>query len=131
MTFATATFGLVLILLYVSLSVRHAFQGSFISIGNFTTQPEHWAHSAAWLALGVALLLYGLWRGAIEARIASALLVALAAVKIAVFDLADVGGIWRALSFLCLGAVLIGIGILYQRLIFRVEPRDDSTTSPP
>lgn len=122
MTIATATLGLVLILLYVSLSVRHAFQGAGISIWNHTTQPEHWAHSAAWLALGVALLLYGLWRGAIEARIASALLVALAAVKIAVFDLADVGGIWRALSFLCLGAVLIGIGILYQRLIFRPAP---------
>ncbi len=122
MTIATATLGLVLILLYVSLSVRHAFQGAGISIWNPTTQPEHWAHSAAWLALGVALLLYGLWRGAIEARIASALLVALAAVKIAVFDLADVGGIWRALSFLCLGAVLIGIGILYQRLIFRPAP---------
>lgn len=131
MTIAVATLGLVLIVLYVSLSVRHAFQGPVISIWNLTTQPEHWAHSAAWLALGVALLLYGLWRGAIEARIASALLVALAAVKIAVFDLADVGGIWRALSFLCLGAVLIGIGILYQRLIFGVEPRDQGAVSPP
>ncbi|MFO1172696.1 MAG: DUF2339 domain-containing protein [Hyphomicrobiaceae bacterium] len=113
-----ASAGLVLILLYVSLTVRQAFQGPDISIWNPTSQAEHWAHSVAWLALGVVILLYGLWRGAIEARIASGLLVALAAIKIAVFDLADVEGLWRALSFLCLGAVLIGIGMLYQRLIF-------------
>ena len=118
MTIAVATVGLVLIVLYVSLSVRQAFQGAGIAIWNPTSQAEHWAHSAAWLALGVALLLYGLWRGAIEARLASGLLVALAAVKITFFDLAGISGIWRALSFLCLGAVLIGIGMLYQRLVF-------------
>lgn len=131
MTIAVAVLGLLLILLYVSLSVRHAFQGPYISVWNLTTQPEHWAHSAAWLALGVALLLYGLWRGAIEARVASALLVALAALKIVFFDLSDVTGIWQALSYICLGAVLIGIGVLYQRLIFRVEPRDEGAASPP
>lgn len=117
-TLAIAIAGLLLILTYVSLSVRHAFQDSDISIWNATSQAEHWAHSAAWLALGVAVLLYGLWRENIEARVASGLLVALAAAKIALFDLADVQGLWRALSFLCLGAVLIGIGMLYQRLIF-------------
>jgi uncharacterized membrane protein len=26
--------------------------------------------------------------------------------------------LWRALSFLCLGAVLIGIGLVYQKLVF-------------
>jgi uncharacterized membrane protein len=117
-TMALAVTGLLLIVAYVTLSVRHAFQGSGIAIWTPTSQAEHWAHSAAWLALGVAVLLYGLRRKTIEARIASGLLVGLAATKIAIFDLADVEGLWRALSFLCLGAVLIGIGILYQRLIF-------------
>ena len=115
----TATvLGLVLIVFYTTLSVRQAFQGPDISIWQSTSQPEHWAHSVAWLVLGVAMLGYGLWRGAIEARLASGLLVALAAIKVAVFDLSDVGGLWRALSFLCLGAVLIGIGVVYQKLIF-------------
>jgi uncharacterized membrane protein len=130
MTIVVATFGLVLVTLYVSLSVRHAFQGPDISVWNATSQAEHWAHSAAWLGLGVLLLLYGLLRGAIEARVASALLVALAAVKIAVFDLSDVSGIWRALSFLCLGVVLIGIGVLYQRLIFGPRQRPVLPASP-
>ncbi|MEZ5924328.1 MAG: DUF2339 domain-containing protein [Hyphomicrobiaceae bacterium] len=117
-TVVVTSLGLVLILGYVTLSVRHAFQGDTISIWLETSDAEHWAHSVAWLALGVVLLLYGLWRGAIEARLASGLLVTLAAVKIAVFDLSGLTGLWQALSFLCLGAVLIGIGVLYQRLIF-------------
>ena len=33
-----------------------------------------------------------------------------------------VAGLWRALSFICLGLVLIGIGLAYQRLLFS-KPR--------
>jgi len=39
-------------------------------------------------------------------------------VKVFLHDLAGVQGIWRALSFIGLGLVLIGIGWLYQRLLF-------------
>ena len=88
-----------------------------------TSAPEHWAHSFAWLLLGIAFLGYGLLRHSLEARIASAALIVLAALKITLFDLAGIGGIWRALSFICLGAVLIGIGLVYQRLVFAAPQR--------
>ena len=45
------------------------------------------------------------------------LLIAVVLVKVVLIDLAGVSGIWRALSFLCVGAVLVGIGRVYQRLI--------------
>jgi uncharacterized membrane protein len=32
--------------------------------------------------------------------------------------MADLAGIWRALSFIGLGLVLVGIGYLYQRVLF-------------
>jgi len=32
-------------------------------------------------------------------------------------------GVWRALSFIGLGLVLVGIGYLYQRLLFRKPPQ--------
>ena len=32
--------------------------------------------------------------------------------------MSDLEGAWRALSFIGLGAVLIGIGLVYQRLLF-------------
>ena len=107
-----------LITLFVTLEVRHAYQGPEISIDLPTTDSEQWAHSFAWLVLGVAYLSYGLLRGSLEARIASAVLIILAALKITLFDLAGIGGLWRALSFLCLGAVLIGIGLVYQKIVF-------------
>jgi uncharacterized membrane protein len=34
------------------------------------------------------------------------------------FDLSGLEGLWRALSFISLGLVLIGIGLVYQRLLF-------------
>ncbi|MBN8921145.1 MAG: DUF2339 domain-containing protein, partial [Rhizobiales bacterium] len=36
--------------------------------------------------------------------------------------LAGVGGVWRSLSFIGLGLVLVGIGWLYQRLLFPPRP---------
>ena len=38
--------------------------------------------------------------------------------KVFFIDLRDVQGLYRALSIICLGLVLIGIGWLYQRLLF-------------
>jgi uncharacterized membrane protein len=36
--------------------------------------------------------------------------------------MAGLAGIWRALSFIGLGLVLVGIGYLYQRLLFPPRP---------
>jgi len=43
-------------------------------------------------------------------------------------DLAGLTGIFRALSFIGLGIVLVGIGWLYQRLLF--PPRGGAITEP-
>ena len=115
---AAGVLAIVLIISYVTLEVRHAFQGANIDLALPTSDAELWAYSAAWLVLGIAFLAYGIWRGSREARYASAALVTLATLKVFTYDLADVEGIWRALSFICLGAVLIGIGFVYQRIIF-------------
>ena len=38
-------------------------------------------------------------------------------------------GVWRALSFIGLGLVLVGIGYLYQRLLFRKPPQAEAAAS--
>jgi uncharacterized membrane protein len=103
---------------YVTLEVRHAFQGERLLIWQSTGAPEVWSYSVAWLALGLAFLFYGLWRGSTEARLASAALVVLSVLKVFLYDLTGIGGFWRAFSVICLGAVLIGIGLVYQKLVF-------------
>ena len=102
--------------------MRHAFQGERLSIWQSTSAPEVWSYSVAWLALGLAFLFYGLWRGSTEARLASAALVMLSGLKVLVYDLTGIGGFWRAFSVICLGAVLISVGLIYQKLVF-ARPR--------
>ena len=91
--------------------------------GKAQAPPEVWAYSAAWLALGLVFLGYGIVRGSREARLASAALVVLSVIKVFLYDLTGITGLWRALSVICLGAVLIGIGLVYQKLIFARPPR--------
>jgi uncharacterized membrane protein len=118
-----AALALVLLFGYVTLEVRHAFQGEHLLIGRNTGAPEVWAYSVAWLALGLAFLGYGLVRGSTEARLASGALVVLSVLKVFLYDLTGIGGFWRAFSVICLGAVLIGIGLVYQKLVFaRPQP---------
>jgi uncharacterized membrane protein len=113
-----AALALLLLFGYLTLEVRHAFQGERLSTWLGASAPEVWSYSVAWLALGLAFLLYGLWRGSIEARLASAALVVLSVLKVFLYDLTGIGGFWRAFSVICLGAALIGIGLVYQKLVF-------------
>jgi len=126
-----AVLALLLVFGYVTLEVRHIFQGARIDIVRRTLQPEQWAYSVAWLVLGVLFLAYGIVRGSLEARIASAALVMLSVLKVFVVDLAGLTGLWRALSLIVLGLVLIGIGLVYQKLVFaRPRPAAAGPTPP-
>lgn len=116
-TGATILAGL-LLFAYVTLEVRHAFQGDGIGFMRSTSSAEVWTYSAAWLVLGLVFLAYGIWRGSREARMASAALVLLSVAKVFLLDLSGLTGLWRALSFISLGVVLIGIGLAYQKLVF-------------
>jgi uncharacterized membrane protein len=117
-----AVLAMLLVFAYVTLEVRHAFQGPIITLLAPASPAEVWSYSAAWLALGLTFLAYGVWRGSREARLASAALVVITVIKVAFYDLTGITGLWRALSVIVLGAVLIGIGLAYQRLIF-AKPR--------
>jgi len=119
---AAAVLAMGLLFGYVTLAVRHLFQGEVIAIWKPASAAEVWSYSVAWLALGLAFLAYGIWRGSREARLASAALVVLSVVKVFLYDLTGITGLWRALSVICLGVVLIGIGLVYQKLIF-AKPR--------
>ncbi len=98
--------------------MRHGFQGERIGLDRGTSQAEWYAYSAAGLTLGLLALAVGIRRRSTLARLASAVLIGLTTLKVFLFDLAGLEGLLRALSFLGLGACLIGIGLVYQRLVF-------------
>jgi uncharacterized membrane protein len=104
---------------YATLSVRRLFKGEFIGLWSGLGQLETYTYSALWLVIGVALLAAGVWLKSQVLRIASAALISVAVLKVFVFDMSELEGVLRALSFIGLGAVLIGIGLFYQRLLTR------------
>ena len=114
---AAAVLAVGLALIYLTLEVTRIYHGPLLTVGR-TTNAEQYTYSAVWLMFGVVLLLVGIWLRSQPARLASAAVVIITVLKVFVVDLANLGGIYRGLSFVGLGAVLVGIGLLYQRLLF-------------
>jgi uncharacterized membrane protein len=110
--------------LYISLEVRHLFHGSRID-GGGATDGEWYAYSVAWLAYGAVLLALGIMRHEARLRAAGLAIGALVAVKAFGFDMAALTGLYRATSFLGLGASLIAIAWLYQRMGGRADAPSD------
>jgi uncharacterized membrane protein len=102
---------------WVTLSVRRFWQGEFIASWKGFLQAETYSYSVAWLLIGVGLLALGSKLDARSLRIASAVLVMLSVGKAFLIDMSNLEGVLRALSFIGLGAVLIGIGLFYQRIL--------------
>ncbi len=113
-----AVTSVVLALTFLSLEVTRAFHGPVLTAG-LTTDAEQYTYSAVWLGFGVVLLLLGIAIASKPARLASAAVVLLTVAKVFLVDMGGLTGVWRALSFIGLGLVLVGIGYLYQRLLFR------------
>ena len=111
---------LVLALVYVTLEVRRIYHGPILSTGP-TTAAEQYTYSIAWLAFGVILLGAGILLNSQRARLASAAVIALTIGKAFLVDMSTLTGVYRALSFMGLGVVLVAIGWLYQRILFRKQ----------
>jgi uncharacterized membrane protein len=115
-------------LLYLLLETARLFRGPVLALGPVSAS-EQYAFSAVTLAYGVALLLLGIATRSQVIRFASAAVVLVATAKVFVVDLSGLTGPFRALSFIGLGLALVGIGWLYQRLLFSHRPvplREDS-----
>jgi uncharacterized membrane protein len=119
-----------LALFYLTLEVRRLYHGEVLTAGG-TGDAEQYTYSAVWLAFGVTLLAVGLWLRSQAVRVASAAVVILTVVKVFLVDMRGLTGIYQGLSFTGLGVVLLGIGWLYQRLLFPRRAADAPTAASP
>jgi uncharacterized membrane protein len=126
--YIAAVTAVALAVMYLSLEVRRLYQGSTFRAFAAASDAEQYTYSAVWLVFGVALLVAGFLLRSQPTRMASAAVVALTIGKVFVYDMAGLTGIFRALSFIGLGVVLIGIALLYQRLLF---PRRSAAADAP
>jgi uncharacterized membrane protein len=121
---------LILALNYVTLEIRRLYHGPILT-GGPTTGAEQYTYSIAWLVFGVALLGIGILFNSQRARLASAVVIALTILKAFLIDMSQLTGIYRALSFMCLGVVLVAIGWLYQRILFRRQAAPPAPSTAP
>lgn len=105
-----------LFFLWVNLTIRLYFHPQYLAIGA-TGDMELYTYSAVWLLIGLALLALGILRNWRLCRMISGGIIALVTCKAFVIDMSNLTGIWRALSFIGLGGVLLLIGLIYQRLL--------------
>ena len=111
---------LVFAALWLMLEVRHSFAGSDLA-GAVTSNAETYAYSLAGLAYAVAVLGLGIRSGSVALRQWGLGTLVLVVAKVFLVDMSHLTGIWRALSFLGLGAALIGVGGIYRRYV-RISP---------
>ncbi|HWZ37536.1 MAG TPA: DUF2339 domain-containing protein [Bradyrhizobium sp.] len=112
---------LIFALTYLTLEIRRLYRGPYLNVIGISGA-EQYTYSIAWLAFGVVLLGIGILVNSQRARLASAVIIALTIAKAFLIDMSTLTGIYRALSFICLGLVLVAIGWLYQRVLFRRRP---------
>ena len=122
--------GAALLFAFVTLSVRRFWQGPGLADWKGFIQGELYTYSVVWLILGVMLLAAGSRFHAKSLRLASGILVLVAVLKVFLVDMSSLEGFLRALSFIGLGAVLIGIGLFYQRILLAMgKPPEEAPPS--
>ena len=90
------------------LELRRAFPVEYTLVRGFT-------YSAIWLIYGAVLMAIGFRTRSAFVRWQSLILIAFTTAKVFLYDVSQLGGSYRIVSFIALGAVLLGISFIYQR----------------
>jgi uncharacterized membrane protein len=106
-------------LAYLILAIRRFYHGPDIAFWRPVLEAEQWTYSIALIVCGLAVLAIGILMRSRFLRLASVVYLMLAILKVFVIDLSNLEGIMRALSFIGLGGTLIGIALVYQRVLAR------------
>ncbi|MEM6258994.1 MAG: DUF2339 domain-containing protein [Planctomycetota bacterium] len=107
----------------LSMFVRHGFSGDgLVLLAGSLSSAERYAYSLVWVLFGGVLLVTGVLTRLDTLRYGSLAVLLLAVGKVFLIDTANLDNLYRVFSFFGLGVTLVGLGYLYQRLVFR-RPR--------
>nr|WP_216604339.1 DUF2339 domain-containing protein [Vibrio rotiferianus] len=111
-----ASFGLILAAIWLGMSIRQFWQPISMTLAQPTGMAELFTYSIAGLIVGGLLTWVGATRKAMTIQRIGLAVLACVALKVFLWDVRSLDGFWRAISFLGLGASLIGLGWLFQKL---------------
>jgi uncharacterized membrane protein len=119
----------VLALISLTLEASDYFDRQIVSSRNYNYMYRQafvargFSYSAIWLIYGVGLMTVGFWKRSALARWQSLILIAFTIGKVFFYDVSQLGGSYRIVSFIGLGAVLLGISFIYQRDWLKLSSR--------
>ncbi|MBF0589142.1 MAG: DUF2339 domain-containing protein, partial [Magnetococcales bacterium] len=110
--------GFLLLLLFVltSLNVRFFFHGEYLDTGHASNM-EIYSYSAVWMALGIGLLVAGIWRVHKALRYASLVMLTVTVLKVFLYDAGELEGLYRVFSLMGLGLCMLGLSYVYTRFV--------------
>jgi uncharacterized membrane protein len=113
---AVGLLALILVFVYVTLETKRMFQGPVLVAPSLSIA-ESYAYSAVWLALALALFVAGIRLGRQVVRYAGLGVMTLVVLKVFLWDMSSLEGLYRIASFVGLGLCLVAIGWLYQKFV--------------
>ncbi|MGI9946049.1 DUF2339 domain-containing protein [Vibrio hyugaensis] len=111
-----AGFGLTLTAVWLGMSIRQFWQPISMTLDQPTGMAELFTYSIAGLIVGGLLTWGGVTRKTMTIQRIGLAVLACVALKVFLWDVRSLDGFWRAISFLGLGASLIALGWLFQKL---------------
>lgn len=102
----------------VTFEVRQWFHGTYLD-GQISSNAERYCYSAAWILLGIGLLIGGIVTRGQATRFASLGIMVIAVLKVFLVDMNHLEDLWRVISFLGLGISLLSLVAVYQKFVFR------------
>ncbi|MCP4181787.1 MAG: DUF2339 domain-containing protein [Hyphomicrobiales bacterium] len=127
-TYSAFVLAALLLSAWINLTIRHIYHPFSLNTGG-TSEAELYTYSIVWLVIGIALLAAGIIARYKPLRLASVGILVLVVAKVFLIDMAGLEGILRALSFIGLGATLIAIGIVYQRVLSKPDFSEEEPVS--
>ena len=121
---AAGIVSLIGVYMFVTLEIRHLWNGG-IWLNAPVKEGELYTYSLVWLLLSVAIMIYGAYRNNADAKKAGVIALLVVVAKAFFWDMRDLDGLWRVVSFLGLGFSLLGIAYLFNK-VSAVKENNDS-----
>jgi uncharacterized membrane protein len=106
-----------------------ALPGNYAAHFRQVSLVQGFTYSAIWMIYGAMLMAVGFRTRSAFVRWQSLILIAFTTVKVFLYDVSQLGGSYRILSFIALGAILLGISFIYQRDWLKLSPRSSADTA--
>ena len=109
--------------IFINLEIRHLWQGT-LNLNLPTSDGEFYTYSIVWLLAAIAMIILGSYRlGRRYYKVGMAMLV-LVVLKVFIFDMSQLDGVYRIIAFMGLGLSLLGMAYIHKKLEVILDARE-------